>query len=113
MPLMAIRTLITASVVIVATLFGPSSFARGQGIPVSRPASVQVGPCDAPGEVVAQLEPLTSPIAEDLGQTSVRPVEQSITVVPLRLSSLPGSDLIVTISGSTERSGTIAACGEI
>ena len=110
---MAIRSMLTATLVIVATLFGTNSIARGQGVPASRPAYVQAGPCDAPGDVVARLEPLTSPVAEDLGQTSVRPIEQSVTVVPLRLSALLASDLAVTINGLQEQSGTIAACGEI
>jgi hypothetical protein len=110
---MAIRSMLTATLVIVATLFGTNSIARGQGVPASRPAYVQAGPCDAPGDVVARLEPLTSPAAEDLGQTGVRPIEQSVTVVPLRLSALLASDLAVTINGLQEQSGTIAACGEI
>src|SRR5215212_1259594 len=110
---MAIRSMLTATLVIVATLFGTNSIARGQGVPASRPAYVQAGPCDAPGDVVARLEPLTSPAAEDLGQTGVRPIEESVTVVPLRLSALLASDLAVTINGLQEQSGTIAACGEI
>ena len=110
---MAIRSMLTATLAIVATLFGTNSIARGQGVPASRPAYVQAGPCDAPGDVVARLEPLTSPVAEDLGQTSVRPIEESVTVVPLRLSALLASDLAVTINGLQEQSGTIAACGEI
>jgi hypothetical protein len=110
---MAVRLMLTATVVVIASLFGTSSFTLGQEASGSRPAYIQAGSCDALSDVVARLEPLTSSVSEDVGQPGSLPVEHSVTVVPLGLSTLPGSNLAVTISGLAEQSGMIAACGEI
>ena len=116
-----------AVTLLVLTLLGAGRIGAGQpglaqeGTPeaaidpvdVSRPAFVQTGGCDAPGEAVETLSDLTRTPGETVGASGAIVTSRSFTEVPIALEALLAEDFSINIRRSAQEIDTYLACGEI
>jgi hypothetical protein len=78
-----------------------------------RPAEIRLGACASAGDVVAPLSPLVLPSGELQGQDGAMPAAQSVSVVPVPLSTLLGDGHLIVVFASPEESDVPVSCGDI
>jgi hypothetical protein len=78
-----------------------------------RPAEIDAGSCDSPGESIVALTPLKTPEGEAQGQGTAIEAERSYTSVPIAIDSLLQGQTSVSVMFSDEERGVTVACGEI
>lgn len=78
-----------------------------------RPAQVQSGSCEAPGEVIAELTPLERPDGEAQGQGSAIEAERSYTSLPIAFDSLLDGQTSIDVVLSNDQPDVTIACGDI
>lgn len=77
-----------------------------------RPATIRSGSCAQPGDVVSDLEPLTTPEGEAQGQGTAIEAARSYTSVPIDIATLLATETNITAfleSGSD----VVVACGDL
>jgi hypothetical protein len=95
-----------------ATPATPGAVDFGQLV-AQRPAEVQSGSCDEPGETIASMTPLEISEGEAEGQGAAIEAEGSYTTIPISLDSLLTGQTSITVFLSDEASDIVVACGEI
>jgi uncharacterized cupredoxin-like copper-binding protein len=78
-----------------------------------RPAQVQSGSCEAPGEVIAALTPLERPEGEAQGQGSAIEAERSYTSLPIAFDALLDGQTSIDVVLSDDQPDVTIACGDI
>jgi hypothetical protein len=106
------RSLAQEGVATPATPATPGAIDFGQLV-AQRPAEVQSGSCDEPGETIASLTPLEMTEGEAQGQGAAIEAENSYTTIPIPLESLLSGETNITVLLSDEESDITVACGEI
>jgi hypothetical protein len=101
---------------------GRSTAQEGDATPVAidfdqfvteRPAEIIAGDCDAPGEPVAILTALTTPVGEAQGQGQAIEAERSYTAIPVPISDLLAGQTSISVLLSADANDVVVACGEI
>src|SRR4051812_43136369 len=78
-----------------------------------RPARVQTGSCDGPGDVIAELTPLERPEGDAQGQGSAIEAERSYTSLPIAFDTLLDGQTSISIPLSDDQSDVTIACGDL
>ena len=105
----SLSSIATGTLLVAASI----SSTLAQDASVQRAAEIRVGSCDALGDVVAPLVPLSAPGGDIQGQTGATPVEQSATQVPIPLENLLAKDHVVIAHTAPQEVFAPVSCGPI